>query len=94
MESKESILIIYELVPESTNIYLIPEEFVSSEDTLLLNASHGKFINSDQDTESLNKITEFLEDNGKWSKFLCKEIKDAPIVGANVKSIFFMGFIL
>lgn len=45
----EAILVLYDMVPESVDFFLIPSNVVDAELKDLLENSHGKYINFDED---------------------------------------------
>lgn len=56
MNDKKYILVVWEMVPEDTYLYLIPEDVVTEEHRKLLKLAHGSFIG----TETENEGSDFL----------------------------------
>jgi hypothetical protein len=98
-------LLIYENVPESTSLYLIPDNEADKYREVLRGA-HNKFINSDDDDRNENmgilsamlaKKKEFVE--AVHLKHACllsgyEVSTDRPIVGKQITVVYFSGFIL
>lgn len=50
---KSHTLIIWQLLPEETKLYLIPDEFISEEHAKLIKEANGKLINVSDDCDGL-----------------------------------------
>lgn len=79
-------LVVFELVPENT--YFVPVDEPTEEELQVIQAAAGKFINSDDDVEAVEQISEWME--GKW-----KENKtEAPLLEGPFELVVLCGFIL
>ena len=100
-----NVLLIYLMVPEDSNCYLLHD--VSEEDLNTLDDANGKYINGGQevDMSSVYKVNDFISDNDeycinpgmdgncKWSKFKIENKTGKSLTGP-VDRVYMMGFIL
>lgn len=96
-------LLVWEDIPETRRIFLIPNDKIDSKMRDALRKSNGKFINSDTEVELLmiqaavaKNGEEALEGFDEWVGFLIpfeKKFGD-PIEEVEIESFYFTGFIL
>jgi hypothetical protein len=97
-------LVIWEIVPDDTNLYLIPNNVITDDLRRVLEGAHGKFINQDDDVEDTDKLQYALMDADptyeiEHKEYLglfvdyCVSDKSKPIV-ANITHVYLTGFIL
>lgn len=80
------VLIVYENVPESTDIYLVD---IEEADWQWMKLTHGNFINasmSDEEEAACQKLNEFLENKEKYT------VKE-PVVAEGIAYVLLTGFI-
>jgi hypothetical protein len=103
-----NVFLIFEMVPDSTDMYFIPN--VSDSDLKLLDAANGKYLNSDCKTDEVRKVCDFLsedpeyctdpedKENCKWSEFKMADCKEKAVWeydGFNlIQRIYITGFVM
>ncbi len=101
----EHILIIYELFPESVELFLIPYAQVTKAQLSLLELAHGKYIGTDKRNPGMEFLSDALSDNPKycsdntppeqrciWHKYRVKDGADP--LHANISCVYRSGVVL
>lgn len=104
--AEPSTLIIYEMIPETTQIYLVPDKVITAEQRDFLKQAAGQLINADDDNDGMqflnNALAPKLEhcsseapDEWKtiWAKYLIED-KSVVLSPLNVTSFVWTGFVL
>jgi hypothetical protein len=76
-----NVFLLFEMVPENIKAYYIQN--VSDEDLDILDEANGKYINTNEDTEAVSEILDFISEdkycedpgkdtNSKWLKYEVK----------------------
>lgn len=107
MKDETYTLLIWQLIPESTSFYLIPNEEVSEHRDHFTDA-HGRFLNSDAETDGMRFVAsaisskedddiqyayeEFEEHIGKYAQYI--QCSDSPITNKHITHVYMTGFLL
>lgn len=96
-------LLIWETVPEETDLYLIPNDVITDGLRNVLEGAHHKFINQDDDVDNTNKVSVALTNNPEYASeqykqylglFVDYKVIDSKPVSANITNVYLTGFIL
>lgn len=94
----KSVLLIWEEVPETTKLFVIPVEDVTADLKKALESAHGKHING-EDSEDVDALRDWLIDPATG---LCKQEKyqkpvdcsTGGLTNQNIVSVYLSGFYL
>lgn len=62
----EFTLLIYENIPENTNLYLIPNEMLTTQQLDLMKQANGKYANSDEENDDMAFLNAALCDTPEY----------------------------
>lgn len=60
-------LLIWEMLPEEVSMYVIPNSVIDEEKREILNKSHKKIINCDDDTENTNILSSMIAESKEYA---------------------------
>ena len=99
-------LVIWEQIPETTDLFLIPNSEIDDEMRGIMQRAHGKLINADEDVEDALKLNaafspknekypvddEYLPYWGRFAQYRAEE--NGPIQNTHVTHIYMSGWVL
>lgn len=95
-------LIVYELIPENTKLFLVPNSEITAKQREWLKESHNKFANCDDYTDALQFLNAAINKEGADEGFESfqgcflpyEQGKDDPITNVQITSVYLTGFVL
>lgn len=100
-------LVVYSIVPECTEFFLIPNEEITPEQSSLLALAHGKFINSDDINEGMRFLQSALAEQAEhcaedapieWQcifrRYVVDVVPETPLTAQSIDRVIYFGFML
>lgn len=92
-----NVFIIFEFIGEESHFHFVSD--VDDEDLDVLDQANNKYINSDDDIEAVNMVSEMLGEEGKWARTRLDVVSGLPVYDADdvscpIDRVYVMGMVL